>query len=279
MHQPDPSDPPATIGHNAPPPTTLDDLLASLRNALKPDQLAVDLQSANEDVVKRAGALLEAVPRFLAILVEGAIPNDTEYGRAGDFHKQIGDVIKAVDHRRTAIKEPVLLAERMIDAFFANAATKPLSDARQTINGHITRYAQRKAQEAREEQARQARLAAEAAARAAEAAKAAAEEGPAADDQAAIDAAIAAEEAMMATAAAPPPSEAAKVTSSLGTTVHMRKGPWRVRITDPAAIPRAFLMPNEAALLAQAKTDPRIAEGVQPIPGVEFYRDSKAATR
>lgn len=45
---------------------------------------------------------------------------------------------------------------------------------------------------------------------------------------------------------------------------------WTFRIIDPALVPRAYLMINESALLAQARS----TNNNLPVPGVEFYQKS-----
>jgi hypothetical protein len=48
---------------------------------------------------------------------------------------------------------------------------------------------------------------------------------------------------------------------------------WNFRVTDPAKVPRTFLMVNEAAIKAA------VAGGRREIDGVDIYQDIRTAIR
>lgn len=255
------SPPPA--GHNAPP------LETSLAMALDLRVLDEQLRATFAPLIQRAGDLAAGHARFKLAHPEG-IPSEQVAGAAGDFVRQVAAALEAIDQRRTTVKAPVLDATRKIDGF-AKEISEPLRVIRQAVEHDLNRYvaAQRAAaEEARRKEAE--RLEAEAQRLAAQAQRQ--------DDDDTMARAVQAEQEAEALKAAPA-ATGPIVRSDLGTAIGVRKGPWRVRITDAAKIPREYLMPNEPKLLAEAKTKSAIGRGEQPIPGVEFYREEKVSVR
>lgn len=238
--------------------------------ALDSAQLQADLTRDSAGLLARATELKSAYERFIAATA-GGIPDEVTLAKAGDFVRQLAAHVTAIDARRTVVKRPVLEAQRIIDAHYKRDMADPLDLLKAEVLKRITLY-QRKAQEKidaerRAEAERQ---------RAAAAALAAAAEAQASESL--MDSAMEAE-ARAEVLAAPTAEPAPVLRSDLGTSIGTRKGPWKVRVVDIAKVPAAYLMANEPVLLATAKTDPRIAAGEQPVPGVEFYRETLANVR
>lgn len=258
----------ATRGHNS---GTFD-----LSLALDPTQLLADLQASTADLHGRSEEMTAAYDRFAAATKDG-IPSDDVLARAGDFVRQLSAHLANVDARRTAVKAPVLTAQRTIDNFFKRDLADPIDAAKTRVVRAIEDYQRRQREAAAARQREEAaRAQAEAERLAAEAERARQAVGDGAADTI-MEAAIEAEARAEAVAAAP--VTAGPVRTDFGTSVGTRLGPWKVRVTDISKVPTQFLMANEPVLLATAKTDARIAAGQQPIPGVEFYRETKASIR
>lgn len=247
-----------------------------LTRALDPEQLLADLQADTADLHKRQEELTAAYDRFAGATKDG-IPSDEVLARAGDFVRQLSAHIAAVDQRRTTVKAPVLTAQRTIDNFFKRDLADPIDAAKTKVVRAIEDYQRRQREEAaRRAREEAARAQADAERLAAEAERARQAVGDVAADTI-MEAAIEAEARAEAAAAAP--ASAGPVRTDFGTSVGTRLGPWKVRVTDLSKVPAQYLQVNEPVLLATAKTDSRIAAGEQPIPGVEFYRETKASIR
>jgi hypothetical protein len=234
-----------------------------LAEVLAPDLLAAQVSRAIADLAPRAAELLESFSRFDAATAGAGIGNDETAARAGDLARMITDHRRTIEGRRETIKRPLLEGSRIVDSLVKREYSDPLDEAARVIRARLSQFVDRKAAQARAEQDRAARQAAAEAARLAEAG--------------AIASAIEKEADAAAMAAAP--IAPAVLRSDLGTTISSRRGPLKVRIVDPAKVPREFLMVNEPALLAAAKGDKALAEGERRIPGVEFYRESQASIR
>lgn len=250
-----------SLGHNS---GALD-----LSLALDADQLLRDLRADTAPLAARTDELVAAFDRFDARTKDG-IADDEVLAKAGDFVRQLSAHITAVDSRRTVIKAPVLAAQRAIDGFFKSSLADPVDRAKVAVTRRIDDYMRRLRQEeearAREEAARQ-RAEADRMAREAEQRR----------STTLMDAAIEAE--AKADAAEAAPVTVAPVRSDFGTTISTRHGPWKVRVTDITKVPAQYLVVNEAVLIATARTNPAIAAGEQPVPGVEFYREIKSSIR
>lgn len=252
----------ATLGHNS---NSID-----LALVLDPEQLLADLKAGTTELFTRRDELVTAFERFQTATANG-LADDEAAGKAGDFVRMLGDLLKTADTRRTTIKAPVLEAQRVIDNFFKRDLADPVDAAKRAVSASISSYVA--ARERAEREARQA--AAEAQRREAQRL---AEEAERTQNAATMDRALDAEARAEQTAAAPvaPPP----VRSGLGTTVSSRKGPIKMRVTDIDKVPRAYLVPSEPMLLGYAKAHAAaIDAGQQPIPGVEFYREVTANIR
>lgn len=67
--------------------------------------------------------------------------------------------------------------------------------------------------------------------------------------------------------------DVARVVSSSGRVVASASTVWRHRVIDPDKVPRAYLMPNDAAIKAA------IAGGVRAIDGVEIFEEARTTIR
>jgi hypothetical protein len=240
-----------------------------LSRALDAEQLLADLQADTLPLFGRAKELLEAFVRFDTATKDG-IPDEATLGRAGDFVRQLTAHITTVEARRTAVKKPVLEAQRTIDGFFRRDLSDPIEAAKRAVTKRMDDFF------ARVRQAAQEAARAEAA-RQREAAEQLAAQAEAQRSDTLMAAAVEAEaraETLAAARVAP-----AAVRSDYGTTVHTRQGPWKVRVVDITQVPAAYLMINEQVLLATAKTNAAVAAGEQPIAGVEFYRETTVGVR
>lgn len=251
-----------TIGHNRGP--------LNLADALEPDQLNADLLGETQHLRARCAELKSAFERFDAATPNGIHDEETQ-AKAGDFVRQIGALVTSSEGMRTDIKRPVLDAQRLIDGHFKREITDPMDSIKRAVLAKIMAYLQRKDAEERE------RLRVEAERHRAEAARLAAE-AERRDSAALMARAVEAEEQAAATERAPAARQQTR--SDMGTVVSSRKGPWKVRVTDITKVPAAYLLPNEPVLLAIAKTSAATIEGgTQPVPGVEFYRETLANVR
>jgi hypothetical protein len=244
------------IGHNLP--------HVDLKAALEPETLKLWLDTEFEPFAARRDELLAARERFDAQHPE--IRDDDACGRAADFVRQLDAAIKATDALRKLVKDPVLHAQRLIDGT-GNGICRALESAKDGVEAKITAHQARKAAAARAEAEAQAKRLAEQAARlAAEAEQASVPE--------VMDAAIAASAAADAAAerAASGPSELVRFSTSLGTSVSMRRK-LCVRVIDIKKVRPELLMLNEAAALALYRA------GGKAEPGLEFYFEEKADIR
>lgn len=190
--------------------------------------------------VKEAAAL---VPDELA-----PIGNEEDAGGYTETAKTLRDLVGTtglVEKTRKIEKDQTIKDGRTIDGFFA-AMADPAKKALDRVLGEINRYqrikleAERKAAQEREEAERKA--------------AALFDEAPPAPVTPVIV------------------KEAARVTSFSGAKA-TASTKWVHRVTDIAAVPRQFLMVNDAAIKAA------IAGGARKIDGVEIYEDVRTAIR
>jgi hypothetical protein len=211
-------------------------------------------------------------------------------GLAADFMRQVRAAMDDIDAKRLEFKRPVMDAAKVIDASFTVTMLDGLDAIRLAVQGNLTDFVRRqqaaeteRQRVAREAAAAQQRQAAQAeAARLAQAAREAEHDGDivgameieaAAAEQRGIAAAVQAAPAPVA------PAPVAAVRSSAGSTLSTRTT-WKWRETDRALLPPTYRLPNGPMLDALLKTDPSIKkEGKQPVPGIEFYAETSAATR
>lgn len=160
--------------------------------------------------------------------------------------KELKRVLSKIESARKLEKEEFLTGGKIVDAFFATLS-KPVEAAATAIISklnHWQKQALEAERKARAEQERQEK----------EAARVFGDEPP----------------------PAPVPvvaKEAARVVSSSGRTMASAAVYWNFRVTDPAKVPRQYLMVNEMAIKSA------IAGGVREIDGVEIFEDLRTSIR
>lgn len=255
------------IGHNRPPAAEM----------LTGDSLRSSLEIAHSQIADRCSDLIMAESRL------PAVTDDDAAGRVSDYIKQITATAKAAEGARIAAKEPYLESSRVVDGFFTKGIVDPLTALKRRVEAKLTKYLQDKAAREREERLRlerEARAAEESARREAEAQAAAVR--TAAD----LDRAITAEEtaqhatatrAVAAEAAIAKPAELSRTRGDYGSVASLRSS-WDFECTDITAVPRAFMMLNEAAIRAHMKAKLK-DQPPAPIAGINFYEKTSAAVR
>jgi hypothetical protein len=253
------------IGHNISP-----EMLTG--TALRPR-----LEAIYADQTDRRDDLLAAVERI------PKITDDDSAGRVSDYIKQITAACKNAEGARTAAKEPYMEGGRTVDGFFTKGIVEPLMKVKRLVEASLTAYLQDKSQRERE-----ARMKAEREARALEdqLRKEADARAAAANTTATLDSAIAAETAANqasvnrfqaeqdVTAKA---AELSRTRGDYGSVASLRTT-WEYEVTDTAAVPRAFLMVNDAAIKAHIKAR-HIHAPPGGIPGLRFFEKTSAAVR
>lgn len=288
------------IGHNAAPST--DDALAVIRAVLlDPDAAdrgklasslhAVLLDHACEDEASRADArhkLETAVTRWDAERPD--IENEDQNAKAVDCAARLAAHLRIEDNARTAAKRPYLDGGKKIDAVFKARTTsleRGLGDnaKRSGMRGRLIRWQDRLAAIAAEQRRKaeaEARAAAEEARRheehLREVAEAAAKGAPV--DEATLQAtqleadrlrrqqAEAEARAAHAAAQAAAPTQTRTGHGALAT-IQTR---YRVEITDPAALPRQYLIPDIACIKAAL-------DAGQDIPGARLVPETGVVLR
>lgn len=202
--------------------------------------LAERLEIDYADLVQRTSNALALVPGELRL-----IETDEEAGEYAETAKAIKDVAAAVEKARKGEKDEALKMGRAIDGYFAKMG-EPLTALVNKIVGAINTFQRAKLEaerRQREEEERRAR-----------------QEAAVFDEP-------------------PPPiaapilvKEAARVTSISGTKATASRK-WVHEVTDANAVPRQYLMVNDAALKAA------IAGGARAIPGVRIFEDVRTAIR
>ena len=201
--------------------------------------LAERLEIDHADLSTKAKEAVALVPETIR-----AIQTDEEAGDYAETAKALKGVGNAVEAARKREKDDVLKTGRTIDAFFATLA-EPVKKAADMVVGEINRFQRAKLEADRKAAAE--RLEAER--------KAAA----LFDEPAPIAAPVVVK-------------EAARVTSFSGVKASASLK-WVHEVTDPAALPRQYLMVNEMAIKAA------IAGGMREIPGVRIFEDVRTAIR
>ncbi|AWK85062.1 siphovirus Gp157 family protein [Azospirillum thermophilum] len=284
-----------TTGHNGGP--DIADVLAVLRaTLLDPDQpgrsgLVSDLHglllavATADDPARAAGrAKLEAViARWDAERPE--ITDDDQAAKATDCAGRVAAALKAEEGARTAAKRPYLDGQKRIDAAFkarSVALEAGLGDnrLRTGLRGRLIRWTelqQRRQEEARrkaDEEARRLAAEAQAAEQALrEAAEAAAQGAPVDDALMQQQAAEAAKlrEQQAAVQASAPTVDAGRIRTDYGTLARAQTR-YRVEITDSAALPRQYLIPDIACIKAAL-------EAGQEIPGARLVPETVLTVR
>ena len=217
---------------------------------------ATDMTTATSEdtTVERCKALVEQAGRV------PDIKDDETNGRAGDLVKFLGAAAKKLDEVRDAKVRPLNEQVKEINASFKPLATA-LAEAKRAVQSKQAVFLTEKEAELR-------RLARESAAKAeADALEAAAAAEASGDTDAA---ALALEQAV----AVPTPPTQVKVTThgNYGSTTSFRST-WSAKVTDFAALPDTFKLPDLQSLGALARSS-------RPtIPGVEWVETKTAVTR
>lgn len=220
---------------------------------------------------------------LLAQAQRAEIDSSERYATGADLAKIISTKIKAAEEARTALVKPLNDHVKWINGQF-KPTTETLEQAKQLLMAKMTRFAQLQEQE-------QARLRAEARAReeaeALERAKALEAEGKRELADAVLDTAASLPEA---------PLRSTPTRGNLGSTASTKKV-WKLRIVDPAALPRwcvETVTPGEVVSLQSAAV-PLLSLNVKAInaaarealeagkppliPGLEFFQEVAVAIR
>jgi len=209
------------------------------------------LADLHADLAQRAAAAVGDLSR-------ATIDDDDDAAALAEAGKHARRIAEEIEAARKEAKEPHLQAGREIDAYFKSLAT-PLdafvTECKRLIGGY---QARREAAE-RARLAEEARLAREAAAAAIEAARSVEQFEEAVSAADAVDAAAAQVEAVK-------PADLARVTSG-GYAVASVRETWTFEVVDAAAIPRDYLMLNEARVRAVIAGK----HGLREIPGLRIY--------
>lgn len=200
------------------------------------DRLALDYEALAASVAD-AAALVPGDVR--------AIGTDEEAGEYAETAKAIKAVAAQVEAARKREKADILEAGRTVDGFFSRL-TDQLAPIVNKIVAAINAFQRAKLEAER---------------------KAAAEEAARQAKEAALF-----DEPAPVPVAAPLVREAARVTSFSGVKATASRK-WVHEVMDPAAVPRQYLMVNDAAIKAA------IAGGVRDIPGVRVYEDVRTSIR
>lgn len=246
----------AAIGHNNPPP------VIDLSAALEPRRLAAWISEKLAGHTERANALTARYRQFAAF-TDAGITTDAIDERAVDFADQIRQEIAATDATRTAIKAPVLAAQRAIDGA-AKAISDQLLPAFTEVKARHSAYLIAKDAEIR-------RLATEAAARAEEEAYHLQQQAEATNDNEVFvqaDIAIGQQQAAEAIVFAPT-LELTRMRTANGVSSGL-KDDWIFEVVDVTAIPAHFLMVNDAAIRAAIKG------GTRSVPGLKIFNRPRA---
>lgn len=231
------------IGHNI-----------ALLEPVSPVELSNYLAEANIDVIERADELAGGAERC-------AVNDDDTAGRATLLVKQIIEATKAAtDRQRTAKKPYQELADVAFDFF--KPVLVQLAEAKHKALTKLDQF--RRERE---------RIAAEERAKAEAEARRAAEEAAKATD---LDAAFEAEQRAQAAVVAQT-VKAPEIRSAYGHLATERKT-WVYEVTDMAAVPRQFLMLNDAAVKAHIKARQK-DHPPAPVPGIAFKEQSVTVVR
>lgn len=202
--------------------------------------LAERLELDHVELTERLADVLDLVPPELR-----AIGTDEEAGEYAETAKCLKSYAADIEKARKREKDQILKDGRTVDAFFATFAD-PVKAAIDKLIGALNLY-----QRAKLEAERVARDAAE---------KKAREEAALFDEPAPV------------VAAPVVVKEAARVTSISGVKATASRK-WVHEVTDPTAVPRQYLMVNDAAIKAA------VAGGLREISGVRIYEDVRTSIR
>ena len=193
------------------------------------------------------------------------VTNDDQKSNMLELLKKIKGVSGDLEAERTAQKKPILDAGRDIDSAY-KAEIEPLTRAESYLKSAVLKYDQEQRRKAEELQAKLRAQAEEAARKEreklAKQAEAAAAKGK---DEKADELR---DRAMNTLAFVPVIQTVETKTAGVSS-----REVWKYRITDPALLPREYLIPNDALLSGFARS----TKGNIPVAGVEFYAESVLA--
>lgn len=189
-------------------------------------------------------SLAQQVADAMALDALPPIFGDDDLAAYSERAKALKGVAGMVEKARKSAKDQILKDGRTVDDYFGKLA-QPVKAAADAVVAAINDW-QRKKLEAERKDQREAE----------ESAKAAATPF---DEPVAL--------------APVKASEAARVVSSTGRVTATASTVWRHEVTDLAAVPRQYLMVNDAAIKAA------IAGGVRDIPGVRVFEDVRTVVR
>lgn len=191
-------------------------------------------------------ALAQQVADVLALEPLAPIFSDDDAEGYSERARTLKGVSAMVEKARKAEKDQILRDGRTVDDFFKGLA-RPVDEACAAIIAALNAFQRRKLAEEKQRQ-REA-------------------------EEAARASATPFDEAPARPHVAPVVAAARVVSSATGRATVIARVVWRHRVTDPAAVPRQYLMVNDAALQAA------IAGGVREIPGIEIFEDVQTAIR
>ena len=229
-----------------------------LAAALEPEALGAWLEHEMAEHAARCAELGAAYERFL-VATAGGISDDTATGKATDFAKMHKAEITAIDATRKRIKEPVLLAQRLIDGA-GNGLTTPLRAQAITIENRIATYLTSKAEAARRAAEMEAQRLAAAAAEAMRDAE---------PDEAIAALKEAAEAEALAGASTP---DLTRTRSATGALAGLRDN-FVYEVKDIALVPTHLLQVNDAAVRLF------IRQGARHVRGLRIWNDARAFVR
>ncbi len=237
----------------------------NLWNALEPEALGIFLDDKFAPCLVRFNELMAAYKRFLAATNNDGVANDVVAAKSTDFIKQLKGHIKEVEEVRTAVKAPVLAAQRQIDGK-GRTLTEPMVNASVEVESRLGAFLRQKEIEAR-------RAAAEEAARKEAEVQALLDHATETGDEAFVGQAedVAAEVEVALKAATAPVDELTRLRASFGT-ASLRDN-WVYDVVDITKVPAAYLQINDAVVKAA------IRSGVRQIDGLVIRNEPKAAIR
>lgn len=188
-----------------------------------------------------------------------------QYTNSMELLKRIKGVYTKLEAERTAQKAPILAAGRDVDSLY-KAETGKLQKAETRLKQAGILFNQEQQRKADAEQARLQAVAEERARKERERllARAATAEERGKDEKADALRDQAEQVQVFVPVVTPAMSKVAGVAT---------RKVWKYRITDMAALPREYMIPNEAMLSAFAKS----TQGKVPVAGVEFYAEDSLA--
>lgn len=206
------------------------------------------------------------------------IGDDADNEKVSEAIKGIRSLLNEGEADRKKEVEPHLTAQRDTNAFFKGFSDR-LTKAKEVLEGRVTKYLRKKAEEERERRIEAERLAREEADRKLREAQLAEEQNqPVIADFALQRAEQAEQRANLASAAAEDrPAEMARTSFSGGTST--LKGSWTFKVEDYTKIDLNTLRPYLAAADLDKAIRGFVRSGGRQLSGVRIYEDFKASVR